>query len=156
VGRLFARYGNAQSRRDRQGQPWSFPGTWLIAYKPQHQIKVLLGNHDVELAYDDTWKPIQDAILGAAPAGAGARLQFLNRRITDNFRVNNVLVHVEHGNIADPFNSINYGPLFEDAEKNTKRFLILREQNLSMTLSISSRSSTRLWICSNRKFPQYP
>jgi UDP-2,3-diacylglucosamine pyrophosphatase LpxH len=90
--------------------------------QPQHQIKVLLGNHDVELAYDDTWKLIQDAILGAAPAGAGARLQFLNRRITYNFRVNNVLVHVEHGNIADPFNSINYGPLFEDAEKNTKTF----------------------------------
>jgi UDP-2,3-diacylglucosamine pyrophosphatase LpxH len=90
--------------------------------QPRHQIKVLLGNHDVELAYDETWKPIQEAILGAAPAGAGARLQFLNRRITDNFRVNNVLVHVEHGNIADNFNSINYGPLFADAEQNTKTF----------------------------------
>jgi UDP-2,3-diacylglucosamine pyrophosphatase LpxH len=95
-------------------------GAFLV--QPEHQIKILLGNHDVELAYAETWKLVQDAILSAAPVGAGARLQFLNRRVTDNFRVNNVLVHVEHGNIADPFNSINYGPLFVDAEENTKTF----------------------------------
>ena len=85
---------------------------------PKTRIVVLLGNHDVELAYDDVWAVIQKAILGAS--GDKDRLRFINRATQHNFRVGGVLVHVEHGNIGDPWNEIVYKELFEAAETNSE------------------------------------
>jgi UDP-2,3-diacylglucosamine pyrophosphatase LpxH len=85
---------------------------------PKTRIVVLLGNHDVELAYDDVWAVIQKAILGAS--GDKDRLRFINRATQYNFRVGGVLVHVEHGNIGDPWNEIVYKELFEAAETNSE------------------------------------
>src|SRR5262249_2236928 len=86
---------------------------------PRHRVKVLLGNHDVELAYPEVGVVLRDAILARA-TGAGDRFELVDRRVTYNPRVNGVLVHVEHGNASDPWNAINYGPLFHAAEVGTE------------------------------------
>jgi UDP-2,3-diacylglucosamine pyrophosphatase LpxH len=78
-------------------------------------VVVLLGNHDVELAYDEVWKVIETAIAPPAPA----RLQFKSRATQYNFRINGVLTHVQHGNIRDRWNEIRYTELFNAAERNT-------------------------------------
>jgi UDP-2,3-diacylglucosamine pyrophosphatase LpxH len=88
---------------------------------PRHRLKVLLGNHDVELAYQEVGAVLRDAVLDAAP-GAGDRFELIDRRTTYNPRVNGVLIHLEHGNATDPWNSINYTDLFNDAEQQTGGF----------------------------------
>jgi UDP-2,3-diacylglucosamine pyrophosphatase LpxH len=82
----------------------------------RHRITILLGNHDIELAYDDVWSVLRDAILVGAPSGAKDRLQLISRRITHRPHVNGVLIHIEHGNLDDPYNTFNYNTLFNDAE----------------------------------------
>lgn len=84
---------------------------------PEKRLTILLGNHDVELAYDEVWAVIQKAILGSA--SGHERLLLLNRVTQHNFRVGGVLVHVEHGNKGDPWNEILYKELFDDAVKNS-------------------------------------
>jgi hypothetical protein len=37
--------------------------------------------------------------------------------------VGGVLVHIEHGNLDDPYNGMNYTTLFQDAERGTTDFL---------------------------------
>ncbi len=88
---------------------------------PAHQISVLLGNHDAELAYDEVWAEVRTAILTGAQQAAD-RLEFVDRRTTLNRNVNGVLVHIEHGNGDDPWNAINYNVLFQDAELQTKKY----------------------------------
>jgi UDP-2,3-diacylglucosamine pyrophosphatase LpxH len=84
--------------------------------KANARLVLLIGNHDVELAYNEVWAVIEDALLSG---GADrARLQFENRATQYNFTVGGATVHVEHGNIGDPFNEIVYKDLFEDAETN--------------------------------------
>jgi UDP-2,3-diacylglucosamine pyrophosphatase LpxH len=88
----------------------------------RHSITILLGNHDVELAYDEVWAGVEAAILTGAPPSGKNRLKFINRRISHNVPVNGVVVHIEHGNEGDPWNAIHYGPLFQDAEERTQTF----------------------------------
>jgi UDP-2,3-diacylglucosamine pyrophosphatase LpxH len=87
----------------------------------RHSAKVLLGNHDVELAYPEVWDKVRRAILAEAPEADG-RLVFFNTRTTYNPRVNGVTVHIEHGNVGDRWNEINYVPLFQDVETGTRTF----------------------------------
>jgi UDP-2,3-diacylglucosamine pyrophosphatase LpxH len=87
----------------------------------RHRLKVLLGNHDVELAYPEVGAVLRDAILDAAP-GARDRFELVDRRVTYNPRVNGLLVHLEHGNSSDPWNAINYTELFRAAELRTDSF----------------------------------
>lgn len=86
--------------------------------KANHGISVLLGNHDVELAYDEVWAVVRDAILRLA-SGSADRLIFKNRATQYNVSVGGVLVHIEHGNLRDPWNEILYKELFDDAEKKS-------------------------------------
>jgi UDP-2,3-diacylglucosamine pyrophosphatase LpxH len=90
-------------------------GTFLS--DPKHRLVVLLGNHDVELAYDEVWAIIRDAIIGSTPAKG--ILEFKSRVTQYNFTVDGVRVHVQHGNIGDPWNEILYRELFDNAEKNS-------------------------------------
>ena len=85
--------------------------------KPQTRLVILLGNHDVELAYDEVWAVVEKMLLSAG--GQEERIKFINRNTQYNFTLNKVTVHVEHGNAGDPFNEILYRELFDDAEKNT-------------------------------------
>jgi UDP-2,3-diacylglucosamine pyrophosphatase LpxH len=83
----------------------------------QVRLVILLGNHDVELAYDEVWAVVKETLLSAG--GRDGQLRFINRNTEYNFLLNKVTVHVEHGNAGDPFNEILYRELFDDAEKNT-------------------------------------
>jgi UDP-2,3-diacylglucosamine pyrophosphatase LpxH len=92
---------------------------------PEHRITVLLGNHDVELAFPEVWKRAADAILDAANGDAAARLSSLaldKTRVTYVRPVGDVLVHIEHGNADDPYNGMNYTTLFHDVERGTSDF----------------------------------
>jgi UDP-2,3-diacylglucosamine pyrophosphatase LpxH len=104
-----------------QGSVHVFADLGQFLRDPRHQLKVLLGNHDVELGYPEVWAEARQAILARAPDAAG-RLEFFNTRTTYNPRVNGVTVHVEHGNAGDLWNEINYVPLFQDVETGTKTF----------------------------------
>src|SRR5262249_3520609 len=95
----------------------------------RHRVKVLLGNHDVELAYPEVWEVARQAILAGAP-GAAARLEFFNTRTTYNPHVNGFTVHMEHGNAGDRWNEINYAPLFQDVETGTQTFAYPRGTKL--------------------------
>jgi UDP-2,3-diacylglucosamine pyrophosphatase LpxH len=88
---------------------------------PANRLTIILGNHDVELAYDEVWGVIRAALL--ANAGENdANVTFLNRRQTYNPAVNGIKIHIEHGNDCDPYNSLNYTKLFQDAETGTQEF----------------------------------
>jgi UDP-2,3-diacylglucosamine pyrophosphatase LpxH len=88
---------------------------------PRHRLKILLGNHDVELAYPEVGKVLHDAIL-PSPAQGADRYELFDKRTTYNPTVNGVLVHIEHGNRGDQWNWLNYDPLFRDAELGTEKF----------------------------------
>jgi UDP-2,3-diacylglucosamine pyrophosphatase LpxH len=85
--------------------------------RAKNRITILLGNHDVELAYDEVWAEIRDAIVGSSTVAD--RLRILNRQTQYNPAVGGVKVHIEHGNTGDPWNEIHYRELFEDAETNS-------------------------------------
>src|SRR6185295_11179573 len=85
-------------------------------------ITILMGNHDVELAFPEVWAVLRDAILAGAPADAGPRLIFVADRTTYRTTINGVLVHVEHGNKDDAWNAINYTQLVDAAETGTSEF----------------------------------
>ncbi|HEV7397525.1 MAG TPA: metallophosphoesterase [Pyrinomonadaceae bacterium] len=87
----------------------------------QHELKILLGNHDVELAYPEVGGELKRAILKFAP-DAESRILLFDRRTTYNPRVNGVLLHIEHGNGGDPWNALDYSAIFRDAELNTQDF----------------------------------
>jgi UDP-2,3-diacylglucosamine pyrophosphatase LpxH len=86
--------------------------------QPDHYISILLGNHDVELAYREVSAVVRHKILGVTP-DASQRLVFNDRARQYNFPVNGVRVHIEHGNEGDPWNTIPYTQLFENADKNS-------------------------------------
>jgi hypothetical protein len=89
-------------------------GTFLGA--PKNSLRVLLGNHDIELAFDDVWAQIEKPIRSVAPA---ARLIRHNERVSYNPTINGVHIAIEHGNKRDYWNQIHYPELFQDAEKGT-------------------------------------
>jgi UDP-2,3-diacylglucosamine pyrophosphatase LpxH len=92
---------------------------------PDHRVTVLLGNHDIELAFPEVWKGLADAILESAGADASGRLSSLaldRTRLTYVRAVGGVLVHIEHGNADDPYNGMNYQTLFHDVERHTSDF----------------------------------
>ncbi|HXN74442.1 MAG TPA: metallophosphoesterase [Candidatus Acidoferrales bacterium] len=100
-----------------QGNVRVFKALATFLGKSNTRLVVLLGNHDVELAYDEVWSVVEKALLSSG--GDKTRLQFINRATQYNFSVGGAKVHVEHGNIGDPFNEILYKKLFEDAETSS-------------------------------------
>jgi UDP-2,3-diacylglucosamine pyrophosphatase LpxH len=94
-------------------------GTFL--HQSRHELTILLGNHDVELAYPEVGRELIQAIIKFAPE-AKDRILLFDKRITYNPGVNGVLIHIEHGNAGDPWNAINYNSIFHDAGINTKSF----------------------------------
>jgi UDP-2,3-diacylglucosamine pyrophosphatase LpxH len=90
----------------------------------EHKIIILPGNHDVELAYPEVGDVLRKAILRNV-AGAEARLQIFgpdNTHITYKPRINGTVVHIEHGNFDDPWNTLAYNDLFLDAQVKSKKF----------------------------------
>jgi len=91
----------------------------------RHKLKILPGNHDVELAYPEVGKVLRDAILKSVPKAAD-RFDLFGPpdsiRTTHTPKINGIQVQIEHGNEGDPFNSLHYTTLFNDAEKGTKEF----------------------------------
>ncbi len=100
-----------------QGNHRAFKALADFLAKPNARIVILLGNHDVELAYDEVWAVVEKAIL--AFGGQQNRLRLINRATQYNPGIGGVLVHIEHGNFGDPFNELNYTELFADAETNS-------------------------------------
>jgi hypothetical protein len=98
-------------------------GEFLLS--PEHRLTVLLGNHDVELAFPEVWKRVAEAILAASNGRAGERLSFValeKTRVTYVRTVGDVPIHIEHGNLNDPYNGMNYTLLFQDSERRTCDF----------------------------------
>jgi UDP-2,3-diacylglucosamine pyrophosphatase LpxH len=108
----------SKAKEIAQGNARVFNALTGFLANPNTRIAVLLGNHDVELAFDKVWAVFQSAILGSS--GDKDRLKLINRATQYNFRVGEVMVHVEHGNIGDPWNEIVYKELFEAAETNSE------------------------------------
>ena len=88
-----------------------------------HKLMILPGNHDVELAYPEVGEVLRRAILQHAP-GAESRYESFDTRKRATYAplVNGVQVHIEHGNVGDPWNSLDYRALFGDAEIKTEDF----------------------------------
>jgi len=105
--------------------PAAFSSLGNFLSESRHKLKILPGNHDVELAYPEVGQVLRDAILQSVPE-AKDRLDFFgppdSTRTTYRPRINGILVQIEHGNEGDPFNSLNYTTLFNDAEMGTKEF----------------------------------
>lgn len=92
---------------------------------PQHQLVILPGNHDVELAYPQVGQVLRNAILKTAPDAANRIRMFDTpdaRRTSYIPKINGVVVRIEHGNEGDPWNSLNYNALFTDAETGANNF----------------------------------
>jgi UDP-2,3-diacylglucosamine pyrophosphatase LpxH len=111
----------AKMREIVAGSPGVFQVLGEFLRDPRHRVKVLLGNHDVELAYPEVAALVRDAVLAASPE-ARDRFELVDRRTTYNPCINGVLVHLEHGNACDAWNAIHYGPLFQAAELGTDGF----------------------------------
>lgn len=98
-------------------------GTFLS--EPRHRLRILPGNHDVELAYPEVGQILRDAILQSAP-DAKDRLDLFgppdSMKQTYRPTINGVMIQIEHGNEGDPFNSLVYQTLFNDAETGSKNF----------------------------------
>jgi UDP-2,3-diacylglucosamine pyrophosphatase LpxH len=103
------------------GSPHVFLNLGRFLHKTRHEIKIILGNHDVELAYPEVGAELSRAILKHAP-DAAARLSLVDRRTTYNVKVNDILIHIEHGNGGDPWNSVDYETIFLDAEQEADHF----------------------------------
>lgn len=88
---------------------------------PGNELKILLGNHDVELAFPRVGRQVIDAITKDCRERA-ARVTLFDSRITYNPTVNGVQVHIEHGNSGDMWNAIDYDAVFRDAEIGTRDF----------------------------------
>lgn len=105
--------------------PTVFNDLGIFLSDSRHKLKILPGNHDVELAYPEVGQVLRDAILQSAP-GAEDRLDLFgppkSSRTTHRPTINGVQVWIEHGNEGDPFNSLVYQTLFTDAETGTKKF----------------------------------
>ena len=102
-----------------------FDGLGAFLADERHRLKILPGNHDVELAYPEVGNVLREAILKSAQ-GAGDRLELFGppnqTRTTYRPTINGVLVQIEHGNEGDPWNSLDYTRLFNDAEAKTSEF----------------------------------
>lgn len=92
-------------------------GKFLAASK--NSLRVLLGNHDIEIAFNDVWSRFSARILSAAPDG---KLHRENARVSYNPIINGVHVAIEHGNKRDYWNEIRYAELFQDNEKSTSSY----------------------------------
>lgn len=103
------------------GSSYVFESLGNFLKDSRHRIKILPGNHDVELAYPEVGNVLSDAILSTATNGKD-RLELFNDHTTYNPIVNGVLLHIEHGNRGDQWNSLNYTTLFRDAKIGTKKF----------------------------------
>lgn len=88
----------------------------------RHQLKVLLGNHDIELAYPEVGRVFREAVLANTPPDSADRMVLLDRRTEYNPSINGFVVHIEHGNATDPWNDITYQVLFQDAERGTDSY----------------------------------
>lgn len=104
-----------------QASAYAFEIFGKFLSNPEHRMVVLLGNHDVELAYPEVWAKVEKAILASAP-GAGDRLELVGLRNTYRPRINGLMAHIEHGNADDPWNALDYGRLFNDSETCAKKF----------------------------------
>lgn len=104
-----------------QASAYAFDIFGKFLSNPEHRMVVLLGNHDVELAYPEVWAKVETSILASAP-GAGDRLKLVGLRNVYRPRVNGVMAHIEHGNGDDPWNALDYGRLFNDSETYAKKF----------------------------------
>ena len=105
--------------------PTVFSGLGNFLKDSRHRLKILPGNHDVELAYPEVGQVLRNAILQTVP-DANDRFDLFGppsaTRTTYRPKINGILIQIEHGNEGDPFNSLNYTKLFNDAETDTEEF----------------------------------
>jgi UDP-2,3-diacylglucosamine pyrophosphatase LpxH len=93
----------------------------IFTSRPSNQLTVLIGNHDVELAYPEVRERVIDSI-SKSDERLLERINLFNNRITYNPVVNGVQVHIEHGNRGDAWNTIDYSAVFRDTEIGTRDF----------------------------------
>jgi UDP-2,3-diacylglucosamine pyrophosphatase LpxH len=108
-----------------------------------NRIDVLLGNHDVEISFQE----VQDALSAAMAAPAeGDRVQFIVDRVShQHVKVGNVLIHVEHGFQYDPYN-------WYDQDKLRKATLF-KDSNFAFELPVGSQL---VYKALNKLTPDHP
>src|SRR5882724_48182 len=108
-----------------------------------NRIDVLLGNHDVEISFQE----VQDALSAAmASEEDGDRIQFIVDRVShQHVNVGNVLIHVEHGFQYDPYN-------WYDQDKLRKATLF-KDSKFSFDLPVGSQL---VYKALNKLTPDHP
>jgi UDP-2,3-diacylglucosamine pyrophosphatase LpxH len=87
---------------------WAAFRSLLGAHK-QNRIDILLGNHDVELVFEEVQEAMRKVM--AAP-GEGDRIRFITDRLSHpDIKVGNVPIHIEHGFQYDLFNWYDHNKL---------------------------------------------
>jgi hypothetical protein len=83
----------------------------FLAADEGNRIDILLGNHDVELVFEE----VQTALAGAmAQPQPSERIRFLTDRLSyPKLVVGDVHIHVEHGFQYDPFNWYDHNKLIQ-------------------------------------------
>jgi UDP-2,3-diacylglucosamine pyrophosphatase LpxH len=94
---------------------WASFRVFLHAY-PQNRIDILLGNHDVELVFDEVQKELRRVM---AESNEGKRIRFIIDRLSyPRLVVGGVHIHVEHGCQHDRFNWYDHNKLIQATENN--------------------------------------
>jgi UDP-2,3-diacylglucosamine pyrophosphatase LpxH len=88
--------------------PEVFTALAELAASPRHQLVIMGGNHDAELAFP----PVQEAIERRLGVGFLDRpVRWLVHGEALRVRVGDAVTLVEHGNVLDPWNRINHATL---------------------------------------------
>jgi UDP-2,3-diacylglucosamine pyrophosphatase LpxH len=86
-----------------------FAGLRAFLENDQRELIVLIGNHDLEIAFPETQEQLLQEV---APGGAArGRVRFSTSGGGFRCRVGDRIVYITHGNEADPWNHVDYEAL---------------------------------------------
>lgn len=81
----------------------------FLSLNTQNRIEILLGNHDIELIFDNVQEALSKVM---APPNEGERVHFKTDHVSHlNLKVGGVPIHLEHGFQYDPYNWYNHSKL---------------------------------------------
>lgn len=94
-----------------------FDGLKTFLTAADHELVILIGNHDLEIAFPET----QEELLGviAPTAAARGRVRFSTSGVGFRCQVGAQVVYVTHGNEADPWNHVEHEALRRVAHMRT-------------------------------------
>lgn len=88
--------------------PEVFDALARLACSPEHQLVIMGGNHDPELAFPEVQQIIEARLNSAAPK---LPLRWLTLGTAARVQVGGTVVVIEHGDILDPWNRVDFDAL---------------------------------------------